>query len=99
MVRSGANAADRTAGIVVVACRARLPAGATPGTGRSQTSCGRSWLSPIATSVVPSAVNATERHRPGQGLTTSPAPAATVGGGFFGGRPRPRLIGVVPDIG
>src|SRR5207249_2088027 len=99
IVRSAPNAATRTAGIELVTCRGRALAGATPGTGRTQTSCGRSWLSPIATSVVPSAVNPTDRHTPGHGLTIWPAPVLTTDGGFFGGRPRGRFSGPLPPIG
>ena len=101
MVRLGRNAAASTAGIEFVTWRAREPSGATPGTGSSHRSWGRSWLSPIAASQAPSARNPTERQTPGHGLTTAPEPAApaTTGGGFFGGRPRPRLTGLAPPIG
>src|SRR5262249_40173455 len=82
----GAKAAARTAGIELVTWRGRALAGATPGTGNSQTSCGRSWLSPIATSPVPSAVKPTLRPTPRHGVTTRPPPAATVAGGVLRAR-------------
>jgi hypothetical protein len=62
IVRSGLNAAASTAGIELVTWRGRERRGAAPGTGRTQTSCGASWLSPMATSAVPSAVNPTARQ-------------------------------------
>jgi len=85
--------------IELVICRGREPAGATAGTGSSHRSWGCVSLSPIAASQAPSAVQPTARQTPGPGLTTWPAPTATVGGGFLGGRPRPRFTGVTPPIG
>ena len=103
---AGAGAAGRpaaapsTAGIDVVTWRGREPAGRDARHRQQpQVLRPRSSLSPTAATHAPSGGPADGPPDARPGLTTWPSAAATSGGRFFGGRPRPRLGGVTDSIG